>query len=793
MENYYKLTYAVGKISAAIIGVLVTYGQFFAPTKLFYSSMDSIFFNTVLCILPFAFLIFLEKFSSEKLGRWVEETSVKLEDWTSSISKFELKTAIILIAGLTLFIELIFIRWQTGLFPVFSVHKNFILLACFCGIGMGYAVADRKPILFPITIPLLAVTVLFFTLLRYYTGPDILMLLQSASIEMQTPWTNFDIHGDQNFTEQLLTYSPVIALLCIAFTWNVLLFVPMGQFCGYLMERDTSPLSSYGCNLIGSIGGVALLFILSWFWSTPTIWFVLSIAVLLWYLLPSIKAQKIGILSGAFCLTVVAWPIQPLIHKIYSPYQFIELSTKNVDGYAWFLASGSFRQEIVDLSLDNPERETIHVGNVGYFEIPYKIARSLDRLLIIGAGIGNDIAAAKKYDAKIIDAVEIDPAIPDIGIMTHPEAPFREDGVNLVAQDGRGFVRNTREKYDAVTYGGQDTTILMSHGANVRFDTYLFTKEGIQDAFNLLKDGGRLTMSFVVGDDSLIGKKIYRILENIDGASPPKVYAWVNSIPDGHHTHFVIYKGEALPPPMDFLNKTGFVDVTDQYKVSQDVYLELPSDDWPFFLMDEKMYPSSYVLSLSLILLLSTYLVFTILGTGRKGINMSYMPFFFLGTGFMLVETKAITELSLVYGSNWQVIAITIIGVLIMAFFANLWVSKKEKNGVALPFIGLLLTIIAGYMFVKQGSFQEITPLTRLIAPFLLTSPIFFSGLVFSSLFKKAENITTAMAYNIIGAMLGGVLEYNALRFGYSSLYLLAFFIYGFAWVTTFSGKSKAA
>jgi len=62
--------------------------------------------------------------------------------------------------------------------------------------------------------------------------------------------------------------------------------------------------------------------------------------------------------------------------------------------------------------------------------------------------------------------------------------------------------------------------------------------------------------------------------------------------------------------------------------------------------------------------------------------------------------------------------------------------------------------------------------------------PLFFSGLVFSTLLKSTENISVAMAYNLMGAMLGGALEYNSMRFGFSSLYLIALGLYGLAWVT---------
>jgi hypothetical protein len=64
---------------------------------------------------------------------------------------------------------------------------------------------------------------------------------------------------------------------------------------------------------------------------------------------------------------------------------------------------------------------------------------------------------------------------------------------------------------------------------------------------------------------------------------------------------------------------------------------------------------------------------------------------------------------------------------------------------------------------------------------------LLFSGIVFSTLLKGAENISAVMSYNLMGAMLGGVLEYNSMRFGFSSLYLIAVLLYGLAWISASS------
>jgi hypothetical protein len=81
-----------------------------------------------------------------------------------------------------------------------------------------------------------------------------------------------------------------------------------------------------------------------------------------------------------------------------------------------------------------------------------------------------------------------------------------------------------------------------------------------------------------------------------------------------------------------------------------------------------------------------------------------------------------------------------------------------------------------------------------LISCVLLTIPLFFSGIVFSSLIGKAEtDISTALAYNLLGALFGGLMEYNSMYFSFAFLYLLAMVFYGLAWVFSWDAAMAQA
>ena len=141
----------------------------------------------------------------------------------------------------------------------------------------------------------------------------------------------------------------------------------------------------------------------------------------------------------------------------------------------------------------------------------------------------------------------------------------------------------------------------------------------------------------------------------------------------------------------------------------------------------------------------------------------------------MLIETKGITELALVFGSTWFVVSIVIAYVLIMAYFANLLIINKTKIKLWFIYICILFTISLGYLFtlIDHGTLSPITQ--KILTPVVLTIPIFFSGLAFSKQLSIEKTISIALSSNILGAIFGGLLEYNSMYFGYRSLYVLVF------------------
>lgn len=481
-------------------------------------------------------------------------------------------------------------------------------------------------------------------------------------------------------------------------------------------------------------------------------------------------------------MTVIAWPTDPRWQRIYSPYQLLEVG-QDPQGLMIISAAGHYYQRVHDLARSNrnvdsnPKLNSIR----NYYELPYWLyGHAPGRVAIVGAGTGNDVAAGLRNGAQKIDAIEIDPAILMEGKQGHPEHPYSDPRVHAVVNDARTFLRNTHEHYDMVVYGLLDSHTLLSHASSVRLDSFVYTVEGLREARQRLNSDGILSLSFSVMNPQL-GRKIYLMLQGaFDGRAPVCVRAYY----DGAVIFLEANNRQLLLAPA-LLQKSGFEDASSTFaaptgsagvsnNATTDVSTDVSTDDWPFFYMPRRVYPVSYLVMAGLVLALSLFMFSRFLD-GKPQFGSA--PFFFLGAGFMLIETKAITELGLLFGNSWQVIGIAIIGILVMAFLANWAVMRYTIERSSITYLLLLFSLALGWWIAHTGGLPS-NWLGRIGLAVVLTSPIFFSGILFSTWLRSRGAISGIMAMNLLGAMCGGLLEYNSMYFGFQFLYILAAGLY---------------
>ena len=666
-------------------------------------------------------------------------------------------------AALSLFLELAVIRWQGTVFEFFAFYKNFGLLSCFVGLGLGYALANRDRIPLILALPLLAWQFGFMIVLRFGLGQAAFENLRVMPFREQ-----FHMGVDRAGISGVFV---VYLLLAVVFLITALGFVPVGQLCGRLMERR-GKLRAYGLNLLGSLLGVVFMLAASFLWTPPLVWFAVCFLAILLFHVRKPSSLMAGMGFAVLATIILAWPVNPLWHRLYSPYQLLEIGQSYDSGLMLIRAAGHYYQRVHDLSATRSDPKL--KGIRAYYEFPYKAHPQLADVAVVGAGTGNDVAAALRSGAGRVDAIEIDPAILMAGMANHPEKPYSDPRVHPVVNDARSFLRTTDRTYDMIVYGLLDSHTLLSQASSVRLDSFVYTVEGLREARARLKPDGVLSLSFTVLSDQ-IARKIYLMLQQaFDGRAPRCLIA-------GYDISAIFLESNSsdwsIPPGV--LQETGFQEATARY-ANPAILADVSTDDWPFFYMPRRVYPVSYLVMIIQVLLLSLFVTGNFFSEKPR---FSHLSFFFLGVGFMLVETKGITEMGLTFGNTWQVIGIVIASILVMAFLANctvLWLGIQRPW---IPYILLLASLAAGWGVAGAGGFSS-TALGRLEAAAMLTCPLFFSGIVFSTLLSTRGQVSGIMAVNLLGAVCGGLLEYNSMYYGFRSLYLIAMLCYVLAFVS---------
>ena len=162
-----------------------------------------------------------------------------------------------------------------------------------------------------------------------------------------------------------------------------------------------------------------------------------------------------------------------------------------------------------------------------------------------------------------------------------------------------------------------------------------------------------------------------------------------------------------------------------------------------------------------------------------------YVDLFFMGAAFLLLETKSLVQFALLFGTTWFVNALVFAGVLV-AVLAAVEVSRRVVIKQPAWLYLALLAALAVAWSVPSDALLGLPAAARFgAATALAFAPIFVANLVFAQRFRDAEDSAVAFGANLLGAMVGGVLEYTSLVLGYRWLLVLVAVLYGLAFGTS--------
>jgi hypothetical protein len=121
------------------------------------------------------------------------------------------------------------------------------------------------------------------------------------------------------------------------------------------------------------------------------------------------------------------------------------------------------------------------------------------RALIIGTGGGRDLASALVLGAGRVDGAEINPIIVrDVmqnRFFDYSGRVYGDPRVKVHVEDGRSFVRRSREHYDVIQASLVDTWAATAAGAYTLTENSLYTTDAFEDYLDHLTDDGLLSIS----------------------------------------------------------------------------------------------------------------------------------------------------------------------------------------------------------------------------------------------------------------------------------------------------------
>jgi hypothetical protein len=639
---------------------------------------------------------------------------------------------------LILFVELALIRFIPGNIRVFSYFNNLILIASFLGIGLGFILSRNKKdleYLFPFALTALGLVI-------FYSKINV--------IQIQGEVTVLKYFSDANLKVES------IGSLLFIFSLVTALFTFLANAAGKLFSKF-KPLVAYSTDIAGSIFGIVAFSLISYF-SVPAIyWFFIIIVIYLALVWKRSIMVFVSIIFLVFCFSF-------LIAKedrtaIWSPYFKItyDFDTGEKDNFGYWVKINNFFHQFIS-SQDKREE---------FYYYPYTLFdnHSYKNILIIGSGNGVDAAVslARNPAVESIDAIEIDPEIVKLGQRLNVDKPYDDPRVNVYVEDGRGFLERTEKKYDLIIYAETDAVVLVNNSSGVRLESFLYTLEAFSEVKNHLTENG-VFFQFNYYVDEWVIDKLALMTERVFGQSP---YMLIQG--DRVKTSSII-----AGPKISEIN-IGFPNLKKYESVKN---MDLASDDWPFLFLKQKSIPIYYLKILLFLGLMSTlaYLL-TQKSNSFKGLDFRFAAF---GVGFMLLETKSLLNFSQLFGTTWVVNSLVIIAILSFVLLANFITSRFRFRKISLIY-SALFTMLLLQLVIPNSFFASFNLVSRyLTASIFYFAPIFLANMIFAYKFKNTKHQSVNFGINMLGGVVGGLLEYSALLVGYQALIVFVIASYAF-------------
>ena len=750
---------------------------------------------------------------------------------------------------LVLFLELACIRWFPAHVLFLTFFTNVMLLASFLGISVGCLAAGRRSHYLAWT-PVLLVVALGASYLieweRLRTGSAI-----DVGNHVSPQLVFFGVESQPWDPSKFVI--PIEAVSGALFVLVALTLVGPGQQLGRSLARISNRIEAYTINVAGSIAGILLFTVCSRWELGPVWWFGGVLAAIAWFLAPAGVGRRQTMIAAAAAAATLVLASSPATRALSKSVGFVEPRAQQDEfwspyyrihydpGSRFITVNLIGHQQMSSRAWPFPAYALPHLWNRDAGEPPFA------QVLVIGAGSGNDVSRALEWGAQRVDAVEIDPVIYRLGQRDHPDQPYSDRRVIVHLDDGRNYLRSTNKQYDLIVYALVDSLVLHSSYSNIRLESYLFTTEAFADIKKRLAPGGVFVMYNYFRQGWIVAR-LNAMLDTTFGAGNPVVF---NLPPKGivkpddllFDEFTMMVAGDTEPLKKAFAEHpeywvktdrrsdgttpngfamasadararwaadlslpagdTGWMAFSPTTVVAPKETLRLPTDAWPFLYLRGPMIPALSVRGVAVMAVAGAcFLIpfFRASGGGAAagaaaGAARSSPGFlarmFFLGAGFMLIETKAVVQMALLFGGTWTVNSIVFCAVLTMILVANVFVLVVRPRSLVPFYAGLFLSLLVSAV-VPIDAFLGMSRETQIAGSCVLAfAPVAFAGVIFAVSFRGAVDADRAFGANVAGAMVGGLSEYSSMLLGFQYVVLVAVAFYAVsAWAVRSNGPA---
>ncbi len=418
---------------------------------------------------------------------------------------------------------------------------------------------------------------------------------------------------------------------------------------------------------------------------------------------------------------------------------------------------------------------------------PYAVNPQPGRVLVLGAGAGQDVLQALQHGAATVDAVELDSRL--IGLLNGPLADYsgrlyQDPRVHLHLAEARRFVLDTTYRYDVIQIGLLDAFNTSAAGLYALNESHLYTVEALRDYLARLEADGVLAITRWLRvpprDDLRLFATAVRVLRDAGEQRPGRRLIWlrgwntstllIGASPFSRerleavrrfaeeHSFDLIHPDPAPGAAGDFnrLSRPWFRDGARALLSPQDraeafiagypLDIRPTTDDRPYFfqflrwdhlprldrlrgsgtlsLLDMAYLALVATLILALVLALPLVLLpFAASGVRGKGGVIGY--YLAIGLGFMFVEMASIQRLVLYLGHPLYAAAVVIAAFLLFAGAGSLHLARMGRLTAMrlLPLLPWLALYPLLLGLMVQGTLHQPLPLRAALA-MLLIAPL---------------------------------------------------------------------